>query len=278
MQRLEESGIAESCPQRPPEELAEAQKALNAIEARITPRVKRSVETLRARQKVLEMQTSTLVLQLEELGLDAQSGIRAPVYLTAAPPSAEAEEVRAIQALIKDSPDLLNAPDSNGYTPLHHAAQAGQPVVAEFLLAHGANVETTTNDGLTPLHLAASHGHRSMVKLLLKHQASIREVDHNGYTPLHLAAQKGYRSVVETLLAAGRILRRKAMINPQHCCSPALMASSLLWSSLLAHSANLTATTYGIYDDNKYLYGTPLSVAALRVQSTLVKLLLSKGA
>src|SRR5579859_6893421 len=42
--------------------------------------------------------------------------------------SDEAEEVRRIQAMIKDSPDLINAKDYTGRSPLHAAAEKGQLV------------------------------------------------------------------------------------------------------------------------------------------------------
>ena len=53
-------------------------------------------------------------------------------------PTDEDKEVRRIQALIKDSPDLINAADQNRSTPLHRAAGDGQLVVARFLLANKA--------------------------------------------------------------------------------------------------------------------------------------------
>jgi len=56
--------------------------------------------------------------------------------------SAEADEVKRIQAMIKDSPDLINAmgPDVSG-RPLHQDAAKGQLIVAQFLLANGADIE-----------------------------------------------------------------------------------------------------------------------------------------
>ena len=98
---------------------------------------------------------------------------------------AEAEEVKRIQAMIKDSPDLINAKDPRGRTPLNIAAEAGQLTVATFLLDNGADVEAKVNDGRTPLHLAASAGHRAMVELLLKHKANVNATDNGGATPLH---------------------------------------------------------------------------------------------
>ena len=48
-----------------------------------------------------------------------------------------------------------------GATPLHDAAYKGQLVVAEFLLANGADVAAKNTEGWTPLHSAAANGHKS---------------------------------------------------------------------------------------------------------------------
>jgi ankyrin repeat protein len=117
--------------------------------------------------------------------------------------TAETEEVKRIQEMIKNSPDLINAADRGGSAPLHKAAQAGQMVVAQFLLANGADVEARNRAGQTALHLAAADGHKAMVELLLSHKANIQAGDIHRYTPLHFAVQKGFRSVAEALLAHG---------------------------------------------------------------------------
>ena len=41
--------------------------------------------------------------------------------------------------------------DSNGRTPLHHAAIHGTEVAACYLLANGAKVNAQDNEGMTPL-------------------------------------------------------------------------------------------------------------------------------
>ena len=56
--------------------------------------------------------------------------------------SAEDQEIQRIKAMIKDSPDLVNANNAQdgGFAPLHTAARSGQLRVAEFLLDNGADV------------------------------------------------------------------------------------------------------------------------------------------
>lgn len=139
---------------------------------------------------------------------------------SAAPTDEEEKEIRRIQALIKDSPDLINALNvevakvrsgelmvpKNG-TLLHRAANQGQLDVARFLIDHGADVGARDEMGRTPLHRAAGNGHRAMVELLLANKADanakVSQYPDNGSTSLHLAVGKGYRTVCETLLARG---------------------------------------------------------------------------
>lgn len=116
------------------------------------------------------------------------------------------EETKAIErykALAQNSPDLLNAKDKGGNTPLHYAAARGEMAVAKFLLANGADVNSKDSKGLTPLHDAAQLGQKTMVELLLSHHADANAKSFEGITPLHLAASKGFLSVTETLLANG---------------------------------------------------------------------------
>jgi hypothetical protein len=76
----------------------------------------------------------------------------------------EEKEIRRIQAMIQNSPDLVNAPSPQG-TPLFQAASKGQLRVAAYLLDHGAEVDapsgTTGNFyNWTPLLGAANNGHK----------------------------------------------------------------------------------------------------------------------
>ena len=119
--------------------------------------------------------------------------------------TAETAEVNRIRAMIKDSPDLINARDSSSEndTRLHTAARLGQATVVQFLLENGAEVDARNKSGRTPLHEASVMGRRAVVQLLLDRKADPNATDRNGYTPAHLAAAEGYKAVLEALLAAG---------------------------------------------------------------------------
>ena len=121
---------------------------------------------------------------------------------TTAATSAEAEEIEKIKAMIKYSPDLIDAPHLSGMTPLSMAAFKGYLAVATFLLDNKADVNAKNQNAYTALHHAADQGHKSMVELLLKHGADVNAGSEGSHRPLDRAVSKGYRSIVEVLLAA----------------------------------------------------------------------------
>ncbi len=135
-----------------------------------------------------------------------------PAAAATAPPSEpadpEAEEIKRLDAMIKDSPDLVNAND-----PLITAVANSRLKVVAFLLDHKANLESRNSLGETPLLIAARHGNREMVELLLNRGAIISaplirrtpggQPGDEGNTALHQVAENGYKSVAEVLLAHG---------------------------------------------------------------------------
>jgi ankyrin repeat protein len=57
-------------------------------------------------------------------------------------------------------------------TPLHAAANSGQPDKVKVMIAAGADVLSSCNAGATALHLAIEKVHLPVVKLLLQHGAA----------------------------------------------------------------------------------------------------------
>src|SRR2546427_2701490 len=104
----------------------------------------------------------------------------------------EAKEIQRLKDILKNSPDLINAKNGLGATPLHTAASSGQLAVATFLLENKAEVNAKDRDTGTPLHLATLSGHRAMVELLLAHGANVNAIGNSSRTPLHYAAAQGY--------------------------------------------------------------------------------------
>lgn len=91
----------------------------------------------------------------------------------------------------------LELRDSDGWTALHLAAQAGQADVIRMLARRGARLDSPGLYQQTALHLAADNGHVKAVVALLEAGASPEVLDARGYTPLALAA--AHPAVVKVL-------------------------------------------------------------------------------
>jgi ankyrin repeat protein len=206
---------------------------------------------------------------------------------TAGAPSEQDEELRRIQEIQKNSPDLINAVGKNNETLLEAACGKGQLEVVKYLLDHGASVNGTTQPGLTPLHYAAGNGQLAVLKLLLERGAKPNVATESDVTPLHLAVLKGYEQVAKALLDAGASVNVEVARNAspdlpdlQYSLTAGVRPLELalasgnaaLASLLLDHGADVNARASS---STGY---TMLETAASRGETPLIDLLLRHGA
>jgi ankyrin repeat protein len=189
------------------------------------------------------------------------------------------EEIRRIRAMIKDSPDLINARDaSTGETPLHRAIKQSHVNVIEFLLSNGAAIEARDNRGDTALHAAAETGHKAVVESLLHKKADARATNRDGWTPLHFAAQKGFRAIAELLIESGADINAKDARGATPLHLAVANGYRAVAELLISGKANLsiagTVSSPGF--DN--LAGTPLHIAVARSDESTARLLLDSKA
>jgi ankyrin repeat protein len=170
-------------------------------------------------------------------------------------------EVKAMVAAGAD----VNVVEGSGYTPL---SATDNRDVAEFLIAHGATINTTNSpNGLSPLHWAVMGDHKEVAKLLMDKGADVNARSREG-RPLSMAKSV---EVAEMLLAKG------AALNVASNERPALHVAAYngnveLAKVLLAHGADPSA---------KNSWGaTPLHEAARSEvpSAAMATLLITKGA
>lgn len=122
---------------------------------------------------------------------------------------AAADDLRSLSLLLQ-RPEILrlvNSQDEGGVgrTPLHWAAQIGNPEICAALLVHDANGDMLDADGLSPLHIATAEGHSKVVKLFVEHGLHVNRPcpAWNGGTCLHNATVWEREDMVVLLLARG---------------------------------------------------------------------------
>ena len=118
--------------------------------------------------------------------------------------AAQRGDLGAVRNLLRNGADV-NAPQGDGMTALHWAAERGDGPLCEVLLYAGARVDAGTRIGhYTPLHLAARAAHAAVAEMLIEAGSDPGAATTNsGATPLHLAAASGDPRVIEVLAAAG---------------------------------------------------------------------------
>jgi ankyrin repeat protein len=98
----------------------------------------------------------------------------------------------------------MHQEDSQGFTPLATAAEAGDEEIARLLLDRGADVnqQGSPQRRITALMVATYHKQESMVRLLIELGADVNLQDANGHTPLHIASLLNAGHLIPPLLHA----------------------------------------------------------------------------
>lgn len=118
----------------------------------------------------------------------------------------ETSTARILDILSEIPEEMLEAVNSRNhglFTPLHFAAHSGNPLVAEALIAGGAENNpqaSIENRRWTPIHYAAKYGHAQVVEVLINSGVDKETVTGFGLTPLIVGAEFGKFSVVEMMI------------------------------------------------------------------------------
>ncbi|PIO74140.1 ankyrin repeat protein [Teladorsagia circumcincta] len=192
--------------------------------------------------------------------------------------SARDGNVDAMEKLISRRPDLVNVPDTDGFTALHYAAKYGHVKAVDLLLKKGAAVDVVGRDLFTPLHVTAKycrplallHGaptERSsvsqfidasahsatprhmtadvttaIVDLLVGRKADVNAKDSYGMTPLHHAAMKGNEPAAKALIKHHADVNAKAMKGTTPLLTACVHGSDEIIQMLLSNGADTSGT------------------------------------
>ncbi|MBN8637791.1 MAG: ankyrin repeat domain-containing protein, partial [Anaerolineae bacterium] len=205
--------------------------------------------------------------------------------------AADAADIARLDALVTQSPDLLNAPTGDpSMAPLHRAAANGQREVVRFLIGRGADANNRRSpQNWTPLHHAAARGHKAVVEFLLGAGADPNAPANDASRPLHQAVNREYVEVAKTLLAGGAQVdargwwgeNRQVMLPGSSYGYARDSAYTALHLAARQGSTNLVALLLQAKADpnaTNSLLQTPLHLAVSTRQIPVVRLLLDAGA
>jgi ankyrin repeat protein len=100
-------------------------------------------------------------------------------------------------------PELINAADAKGFTPLIIAAYNNQPEVVRILLQNGADPNAGDMAGNTPLMGAAFKGYVEIARILIEQGTDINQRNGQGAAALTFAATFGQTAIARMLLEGG---------------------------------------------------------------------------
>lgn len=106
---------------------------------------------------------------------------------------------RKLADALKERPQLTDAPDTRGNTPLIWAAIRGDSENLQELLKYGADVDFRNNNGWNALYAAVNHSRLNCTSTLLSYEYNDYK-DGYGMTALHRACQQNDATFVRLLL------------------------------------------------------------------------------
>ncbi len=174
----------------------------------------------------------------------------------------------AVRTGISSQPELLNAKDFLGLTPLHRAAQAGKDVVVKLLVSKGAAVDSTDQNDNTPLHWGVFTGRSNVVGALIEKGANLNAKSAGEKTALHLAIQQRFLSLSKMLLEAGADPNIATKYGETPLCIAVAAGDVEAVKLLLACHARFNVITYGDSLFHVWAEGSPnIGVADLLLEN-----------
>src|SRR6266478_4768295 len=177
-------------------------------------------------------------------------------------------DTKASGKLIAASPELVNAHDRAGATPLHHAAGFGNIAAMKLLLEHGADVNAVNKRKSTPLFWCMHD--EAKVRMLLDHGAKVSTSNIDGRTAVYQAVSMANAvPVLRLLLDKGADPNAKTLTG---------MTPLIAASRVNIEAARILIDRKADVNARNAAGGTALMAAAATGRPQMVRLLLEKGA
>ncbi|CAK8671687.1 uncharacterized protein LOC143465350 isoform X2 [Clavelina lepadiformis] len=109
-------------------------------------------------------------------------------------------EKSEVKKLLTAYPDLLEAPDNFGRTPLMYCVLSDRLECAKLLLKLKCKLDQVDKAGRSALHLAAHKASYKFLELLHERGGNIEMKDNDGQTPLHLTTRNRHARCLHFLL------------------------------------------------------------------------------
>ena len=138
-------------------------------------------------------------------------------------------DAAAVRALLQRGTDV-NAPEQDGTTALHWAAETDDLELVQLLIRRGADVKAANRYGATPLMAACLGGSAAVVDALLQAGADANTASPDGETALMLAARSGKTDAVRALIARGANVHAREGLRRQ---------TALMWAAAENHGATV---------------------------------------
>lgn len=109
-----------------------------------------------------------------------------------------------LELALKEDPEAIKAFSADGLTALHFAAFVGRRLPANLLVLAGAdvNAEARNESRVRPIHSAVAGPDPMMAEIVLAMGADVNARQEGGFTALHAAARRGDHKLVDLLLRA----------------------------------------------------------------------------
>jgi len=135
-----------------------------------------------------------LVQKGANIQLKRKSGSHAAYF------AAQEGNLKILNFLVQNAPDVVDMKGYNGITPLGAAASNGHLDVVKYLISQpNVDIDSKENNGFTPLMFATYENQEKVVQILLQMGADKSIKDNFGKTALDYAKSKNFVNIIEIL-------------------------------------------------------------------------------